>query len=177
MKKTLPAFTLDLVWTNGRRPNIPVDPQLFALLEAIRQTRKLTSAATKVGLHYRQAWGLITSWSDALGQPLALKERGRGTSLTALGDGLLQAHGHVRDKMAPHLAKAGRDIDQKIGPLLIALPDAVRMIASHDLLLMALRDLLQTRNGPKLDVQIAGSLGGVYRPLQVALRHRGLSFP
>ena len=161
MKQTSSTFTLDLVWTSGRQPNIQVDPQLFALLEAIRQTRKLTAAAAKVGLHYRQAWGLITSWSDALGQPLVLKERGRGTSLTALGDGLLQAHGHVRDKIAPHLAKAVRDIDQKIAPLLTAPPDAVRMIASHDLLLMELRDLLQTRNGPKLDVQIAGSLGGI----------------
>lgn len=161
MESKSPTFTLDLVWTNGRRPNIPVDPQLFALLEAIKQSQKLTDAAAEVGLHYRQAWGLIASWSDALGQPLVLKERGKGTSLTTLGDGLLQAHGHVRLKMAQHLAKAVRDIDQKLASLLTAPPDAVRMIASHDLLLMELRDLLQTRTGPKLDVQIAGSLGGI----------------
>ncbi len=161
MKERSSVFELDLVWTNGRPPNIPVDPQLFALLDAIRQTRKLTAAAAKVGLHYRQAWGLITSWSDALGQPLVLKERGKGTSLTALGNGLLQAHRHARDKIAPHLAKAVRDIDQRIAPLLTASPDAVRMIASHDLLLMEFRNLLQTRTGPKLDVQIAGSLGGI----------------
>lgn len=161
MKETTPAFILDLVWTNGRQPNIPVDPQLFALLDAIRQTRKLTTAAAKVGLHYRQAWGLITSWSDALGQPLVLKERGKGTSLTALGNCLLQAHGQVRDRMAPYLAKAVRDIDRKIRPMLTAPHDAVRLIASHDPLLMEFRNLLQMRAGPKLDIQIAGSLGGL----------------
>ncbi|EGP08575.1 molybdopterin binding domain-containing protein [Bradyrhizobiaceae bacterium SG-6C] len=177
MNETLPAFTLDLVWTNGRQPNIQVDPQLFALLEAIRRTRKLTDAAAKVGLHYRQAWGLITSWSDALGQPLVLKERGKGTSLTALGESLLQAHGHVRDKMAPHLAKAVRDIDQKIAPLLNAPADAVRMIASHDLLLMEFRNLLQTRTGPKLDVQIAGSLGGIAALCKSHCDIAGFHFP
>lgn len=177
MKETLPAFTLDLVWTNGRQPNIQVDPQLFALLEAIRGTRKLTDAAAKVGLHYRQAWGLITSWSDALSQPLVLKERGKGTSLTALGESLLQAHGHVRDKMAPHLAKAVRDIDQKIAPLLTAPADAVRMIASHDLLLMEFRNLLQTRTGPKLDIQIAGSLGGITALCRSRCEIAGFHFP
>lgn len=177
MKETSSAFTLDLVWTNGRQPNIPVDPQLFALLEAIRQTRKLTAAAAQVGLHYRQAWGLITSWSDALGQPLVLKERGRGTSLTALGDGLLQAHGQVRDRMAPHLAKAVRDIDQKIRPMLASPHDAVRLIASHDLLLMELRNLLQKRTGPKLDIQIAGSLGGITALCKSRCDIAGFHFP
>lgn len=161
MKEASPLLSLELVWTSGRQPNTAVDPQLFALLDAIRQTKKLTSAAARVGLHYRQAWGLITLWSDTLGQPLVLKERGKGTSLTSLGEGLLQTHGHVRQKMAPHLAKAVRDIDQKIRPMLATPHEAVRIIASHDLLLMELRNLLQMRTGPKLDIQIAGSLGGI----------------
>lgn len=177
MMATSPAFTLDVVWTNGRQPNIPVDPKLFALLESIRQTRKLTDAATKAGLHYRQAWGLITLWSDALGQPLVLKERGKGTSLTALGDSLLQAHGRMSDRMAPYLAKAVRDIDQKIAPFLTTHPEAVRVIASHDLLLMELRNLLQTRAGPKLDVQIAGSLGGVTALGKSRCEIAGFHFP
>lgn len=177
MKERFSAFTLDLVWTNGRQPNIAVDPQLFALLEAIKQSRKLTDAARKIGLHYRQAWGLIALWSDALGQPLVIKERGKGTTLTKLGDSLLQANAQMRQKMAPHLAKAVRDIDQKIAPLLIAPADAVRMIASHDLLLMELRDLLQARTGPKLDIQIAGSLGGITALAKSRCDIAGFHFP
>ncbi len=161
MKEAAPVLALELVWTSERQPNIPVNPRLFALLDAISQTRKLTAAAAKVGLHYRQAWGLITSWSDTLGQPLVLKERGKGTSLTTLGEGLLQAHRHTRQKMEPHLAKAARDIDQKIRPMLAAPHETVRIIASHDLLLMELRNLLQMGTGPKLDIQIAGSVGGI----------------
>lgn len=177
MKEASPAFALEVVWTTGRQPKIPVAPQLFALLDAIRQTRKLTAAANKVGLHYRQAWGLITSWSDTLGQPLVLKERGKGTSLTTLGEGLLQAHVHVRRQMAPHLAKAARDIDQKLGSLLTAPLDAVRMIASHDLLLMEFRNLLQARTGPKLDIQIAGSLGGITALGKLRCDIAGFHFP
>ena len=69
---------LDLVWSAGVQPRKPIEPELFELLEAIRESGKLT-APRPSGVPYRQAWGLITEWSDIIGQPLVDKEQGRGT--------------------------------------------------------------------------------------------------
>src|SRR5215469_5599788 len=71
------ALHLDLIWSAGQEPRRPIEPELFTLLEAIRETGKLTSATARVGLPYRQAWGLITKWSGLIGQPLVTKEQGR----------------------------------------------------------------------------------------------------
>ena len=64
MANTRPTLDLDLVWKAGHLPKKSVDPELFALLEAIKNTGKLTEATEQVGMPYRQAWGLITTWSE-----------------------------------------------------------------------------------------------------------------
>lgn len=161
MNSKPPIFSLDIVWRHGPQGELAVDPQLFALLDAIRETRKLTAAATRTGLHYRQAWGLIALWSDTLGHPLALKERGKGTSLTKFGERFLDVQKRVRDRMVPHLTRAVRDIDETLAPLTPAHGEAMRMVASHDLLLMELRHLLHAQAGIKLDIQIAGSTAAI----------------
>lgn len=161
MKDRPSLFSLDVVWKHGQQSELSADPQLFALLEALRETQKLTAAATRAGLHYRQAWGLITLWSEALGRPLALKERGKGTSLTQFGERLLDVRRRAEDQLAPHLANAARDIDEALAQFTAAPRKTISMVASHDLLLMELRNLLHARAGSKLDIQIAGSLAAV----------------
>ena len=89
MSEIRPTLDLDLVWTAGHLPRKPIDADLFRLLEAIKRSGKLSVATAEVGLHYRQGWGLITAWSERMGQPLVDKARGRGTRLTALGERLL----------------------------------------------------------------------------------------
>jgi hypothetical protein len=51
-----PVPNIDLVWSAGMQPRKPMERELFWLLEAIRETGKLTGATTKAGLPYRQAW-------------------------------------------------------------------------------------------------------------------------
>ncbi len=57
-------------------------------MDAIKNAGKLTEASEQVGMPYRQAWGLLTVWSERMGKPLVTKEQGRGTRLTALGERL-----------------------------------------------------------------------------------------
>ena len=47
---------------------------VLSLLEAIKNTGKLTEATERVGMPYRQAWGLITEWSERMGQPKLLMD-------------------------------------------------------------------------------------------------------
>ncbi len=161
MADTRPTLDLDLVWKAGHQPRKSVDPELFALLEAIKNTGKLTAATQHVGMPYRQAWGLITAWSERMGQPLVTKEQGRGTQLTALGERLLWIRERISARLTPHLESAASEVEQELNEVLNEPNPALTMFASHDLVLAELRELLRTRPGPKLDVRFVGSLDSV----------------
>src|SRR5271167_3188269 len=161
MSEARPTLDLDLVWTAGQLPKKPIDADLFRLLEAINRSGKLTVATAEVGLPYRQAWGLITTWSKRMGLPLVAKEQGRGTKLTALGERLLWTRERINARLAPHLESAASEIEQQLGEILNEPHPALCVHASHDLVLAELRDLLRTGAGPKLDVRFMGSLESV----------------
>jgi putative molybdopterin biosynthesis protein len=161
MSELRPTLDLDLVWTAGHHPRKPIDTDLFRLLEAIKHSGKLTIATAEVGLPYRQAWGLITTWSERMGQPLVAKEQGRGTKLTALGERLLWIRERINARLAPHLESAASEVEQQLGEILNEPHAALCVYASHDLVLAELRDLLRTQPGPKLDVRFVGSLESV----------------
>lgn len=156
-----PTLDLDLVWKAGRQTKKPVDPELFALLQAIRDTGKLTEATQRVKMPYRQAWGLITAWSERIGQPLVTKEQGRGTKLTELGERLLWIEERISARLTPHLESAVSEVEQQLNELLKDANPGITMFASHDLVLAELREFLRTRAGPKLDVRFVGSLESV----------------
>jgi putative molybdopterin biosynthesis protein len=161
MPESPAALHLELVWSAGIQQRKPIEPELFALLEAIRETGKLTDATAKVGLPYRQAWGLITKWSDTIGQPLVAMEQGRGSRLTPLGERLLWLRERIEARLSPHLESAASEVEQQLASLLNEPHPAVSVYASHDLVLAELRDLLRTRDGPKLDIRFVGSLDSV----------------
>ena len=155
------ALHLDLVWSAGVEPRQAIEPELFALLEAIRESGKLTIATSRIGMPYRQAWGLITKWSGTVGQPLVTKEQGRGTRLTPLGERLLWLRERIEARLSPHLESAASEMEQQLSGMLDAPQPTICLYASHDLVLAELRDLLRTRPGPILDVRFAGSLDSV----------------
>jgi putative molybdopterin biosynthesis protein len=155
------ALRLDLVWSAGTQPRKPIEPELFALLEGIRQTGKLTSATAQVGLPYRQAWGLIAKWSGVIGQPLVAKEQGRGTHLTPLGERLLWLRERIDARLSPHLESAASEVEQQLSGILEATAPMISLYASHDLVLAELRDRLRAGDGPKLDIRFVGSIDSV----------------
>ncbi|HWB47802.1 MAG TPA: substrate-binding domain-containing protein [Stellaceae bacterium] len=155
------ALHLDLVWSAGAQARKPIEPELFALLEGIRQTGKLSSATAQVGLPYRQAWGLIAKWSGVIGQPLVEKEQGRGTRLTPLGERLLWLRERIEARLSPHLESAVSEVEQQLSGLLSGPSPMISIYASHDLVLAELRDVLRARPGPKLDIRFVGSVDSV----------------
>ena len=161
MTDTRPTLDLDLVWKAGMQPRKTVEPELFALLDAIKNTGKLTEATEHVGMPYRQAWGLITTWSERMGKPLVTKEQGRGTQLTALGERLLWVRERINARLTPHLESAASEVEHELSEILNEPNPALTMFASHDLVLAELREFLRIRPGPKLDVRFVGSLESV----------------
>jgi molybdate transport repressor ModE-like protein len=161
MALTRPTLDFDLVWKAGQFPQKSVDPELFALLDEIKNTGKLTEATKRVRVPYRHAWGLITVWSERLGQPLVIKKQGVGTTLSELGERLLWVRERIYARLTPHLESAASELEHELNGVLKDTDPAITMLASHDLVLTELREFLRTRPGPKLDMRFVGSLESV----------------
>ena len=150
---------LDCRWLLGNAFAEQQGQQIFNLLEAIHRTGSLNKAAPVIGLSYRHLWNLIGKWSELLGQPLAVLERGRGTRLTPFGEKLLWADQRVKARLGPQLENLASELEQELNQTFAAGHAALRLYASHDLALAELRDMLnQSLNGPRLDLQFRGSL-------------------
>jgi putative molybdopterin biosynthesis protein len=145
-------------WFLDREVPQELDGPLFPLLQAIREFGSLGKAAKQVGTSYRYAWGLVGKWQALLGQPLVLKERGRGARLAPLGETLLWAERRLRARLTPQLESFSAEMHRELAGIVFAAHPAVSICASHDLALAGLRDLLAQRPGVQLDLEFRGSL-------------------
>jgi len=75
---------------------VSVGPGKIGLLEAIRDTGSLTSAARALGMSYRRAWLLLDSVNRAFSSQVAVATTGGagggGVELTAFGKTLLKSY-------------------------------------------------------------------------------------
>ena len=150
----------DLRWALGITQAEPVEPELFQLLQLIHERGSLQAAAKERRISYRHAWGLMQKWEGLLGQPLACLERGRGATLTRLGQKLLWGQRRIHARLGPALESLASEIAVELrdamgiensGPPL-------RVSASHGFAIPLLRDLLHAKRGLDLDLQFRGSL-------------------
>ncbi|MFP4276838.1 MAG: substrate-binding domain-containing protein [Wenzhouxiangella sp.] len=151
---------LDIGWGLGHETPTPLDPLVFALLEAVERGCSLRSAAARCGASYRHAWGLMREWEDRLGAPLLELERGRGASLSRVGRCLLWAQRRTEARLAPMLDSLSAEVEHELGELL-ARSTPLKMVASHDLALDQLRERFNAREGGLLNIQYRGSLDAV----------------
>ncbi len=128
-----------------------LDPRLMPMLRRIAAGGTLADAAEAAGIAYRSAWGLFDAAERVLRAPLVELSRGRGARLAALGRALLD-----RDR------EAQAWLDRRQDAFAVALPTAqdvagaLRVVASHDLALAALREGWHADG--VADVQFKGSL-------------------
>jgi molybdate transport repressor ModE-like protein len=133
-----------------------LDQMLITLLEGLGQTGKLTQSARATGICYRHAWNLIDRWGAFLGAPLVEMRRGKGTSLTPLGERLLWAGRRVQSRLAPEFEGLAGDFTREINRALGVRDAALAVHASHDFAVALLRDRL-AKDGVAMDLQSRGS--------------------
>jgi molybdate transport repressor ModE-like protein len=109
--------------------------RLLALLGALADEGALGNAAKRAGMSYRSAWGLLRDCEQALGTALVNMERGRGTRLTEFGASLVQLDADARQHLDAVHAPWQRRLEQLMAPMVRAVPDRLRLAASHDLAL------------------------------------------
>lgn len=143
-------FEFSWRWAGDLKAETAAPP--FRLLKAVRTSGSLGHAAKSIGVSYRHAWGLLGLWERRMGQPLVRLERGRGATLTALGEKLLWAEQRIRARVAPDLDSLADELERDLAPEFGETRAVLAISASHDLLLARLRDSLMWE--PELDIHL-----------------------
>jgi putative molybdopterin biosynthesis protein len=144
-------------WLVSNEAGEELDQQLFPVLQAIHDAGKLTVAAAKAGLSYRHAWNLIGRWSEFFGSPLVTLERGRGTTLTPLGEKLLWAEQRINARLAPQLESLASELNLEISKLVTTARSTLRIHASHGFAVAKLPELVRGNSMIQLDLRYLGA--------------------
>ncbi len=131
--------------------------RLLELLAAVADGGSLASAAQRMGMSYRSAWGLVWAWQQRLRRPLLHMARGRGSQLAPLGLRLLEAERAARRLVEPQLALAADQFQQALAAEAGRSAKPLRLHASHDLALEMLPDLLAEK-GCRVELEFRGSI-------------------
>ena len=129
--------TARLIWAWDFGPALSgVDTaRLLQLLASLQEVTSLGEAARSADMSYRAAWGLLRRSEAALGAPLVVMERGRGSCLASLGEQLVQLDSATRLALASAQDPRQQRMTCLLEPLSSPLPERLRLIASHDLAL------------------------------------------
>jgi putative molybdopterin biosynthesis protein len=149
---------VSVAWLAGERSRAA--PLLLQLLRAIRDLGSIQRASAALGISYRNAWGLLESWSSELARPLIEKTRGRGTRLTVLGEALLRCDDEARAALEPYFSKLRERFDRELG-LVPGGAGRLSLSASHDLALAAVRDAIMDAGVLQIDLQFRGSIDSI----------------
>src|SRR5262245_60686729 len=89
-------------------------PRLLELLRAIDEERSISAAATRLGLSYRHAWGLIRRAHREFGVSLLNMTRGKRATLTEIGRKLVAADRRIAARIAPLLDSLASELEAEI---------------------------------------------------------------
>jgi molybdate transport repressor ModE-like protein len=149
-------FTIGLRWLLD---SVEIDARMLALLAKIAEHGSLKQATGHVGLSYRHAWALLGRLEQEIGQPLVRLERGRGATLTPLGERLAEHVARIEARFQPELKRAVSELDLSLASRNVAHDDApLRLTASHDLALAKLVEALPAHRGPAVTLHVQGSV-------------------
>lgn len=124
---------------------------LLCLLERIKSTKNLRTAAIECNYSYRKAWDMLVKYEHLFGMPLVEKKRGKGTRVSELGSQLLNINKDNKHHLAAELSAVNAKTQPAIDKIL-AQVRPLKVIASDCETLNKLRQQLQI-----IDLQIDGS--------------------
>ncbi|MGO4262352.1 substrate-binding domain-containing protein [Lysobacter sp. TAB13] len=129
-------------WTLHAADGRPLPPKLIDLLLGVHATGSLAAACRDLDLSYRYAWGLLQSSRSLFGAPLLRMTRGRGATLTALGESLVWADQRIAARLAPTLDSLASEVEVELGRVLSAQAAPPRLHAAHGFAVETLRRFL-----------------------------------
>ena len=135
-------------WTIRHHAGPSLAPRVLEVLVKVHEHGSLSRACRAMGVSYRHAWDLVRQGEALFGQPLMLMERGKGSTLTALGEKLVWADRRVAARLSPVLDSLASELSAEIGKVLASPPSLLRIHASHGFAVQALHSFLAAANVP-----------------------------
>ena len=168
---------IETVWRfhkEGSPQNVVV---MLGVLNEIRKTGKIASAANDVHLSYRHVWNLIEQWSAFFGVPLVETQRGKGSRLTPFGEKLVWAGERMRARLGPQLENLAQELVTEIKPFLQQRPSVIRVHASHGFAVSKLREFLYREPGIGVDLRYVSNQHSLVSLAQGACDLSGVHLP
>ena len=168
---------IEPVWRFHKEGSPQTIAVMLGVLNDIRTSGKLTSAADNAGLSYRHVWNLVEQWSDFFGVPLVETHRGKGTTLTAFGEKLVWAGQRMQARLGPQLENLAQELATEIKPFLHQRPSVIRVHASHGFAVSKLRELLDKEPGIGVDLRYVSNQNSLVSLAQGACDLSGVHIP
>lgn len=168
---------IEPVWRFRKEGSPQTAVVMLGVLNQIRETGKLTSAAEHARLSYRHVWNLVEQWSDFFGVPLVETQRGKGTTLTPFGEKLVWAGQRMQARLGPQLENLAQELATEIKPFLHQRPSVIRVHASHGFAVSRLRELLDKEPGIGVDLRYVSNQNSLVSLAQGACDLSGVHIP
>src|SRR3954469_1484605 len=176
-EKPMLQIEIETVWRFRKEGSPQTIVVMLRVLNEIRKTGKLTSAAADAGLSYRHVWNLVEQWSDFFGVPLVETRRGKGTVLTAFGEKLVWAGQRMQARLGPQLENLAQELVTEIKPFLHQRPSVIRVHASHGYAVSKLRELLDLDSAIGVDLRYVSNQNSLVSLAQGACDLSGVHLP
>ena len=152
--------TIQPRWTIASPQGETLSPRLIDVLVDVHEHGSLSGACQHSGMSYRHAWQLVRQGEALLGTPLLTMERGKGSSLTALGEKLVWADRRVNARLTPLFVSLASELEAEIEQLCSPPHAMLRVHANHGFAVEALRTFL-TQAAVAHELKYCGSVEAV----------------
>ena len=169
---------IEAVWRFRREGNPRTVVVMIGVLNEIRKTGKITSAAIDAQRCPTGMSGtLIEQWSEFFGTPLVETQRGKGSKLTPFGERLVWAGERMQARLGPQLENLAQELASEIKPFLEQRPSVIRVHASHGFAVAKLREFLDREPGIGVDLRYVSNQHSLVSLAQGACDLSGLHLP
>src|ERR1700749_2889511 len=168
---------IETVWRFHKEGSPQSVVVMLGVLNEIRKTGKITSAASDAHLSYRHVWNLIGHWSEFFGVPLVETQRGKGSRLSAFGEKLVWAGERMPARLGPQLENLAQELATEIKPFLHQRPSVIRVHASHGFAVSKLRELLDREPGIGVDLRYVSNQNSLLSLAQGSCDLSGVHLP
>ncbi len=134
-----------------------LNSRVLELLLQVEQCGSLAAACAAMDLSYRHAWQLLQDGEALLGQPLLRMARGKGSTLTPLGERLAWAQRRMQARLSPLLASLASELGAEIEKLTQPPSPHLRLHASHGFSVQALGECM-AREGLAHELRYCGNV-------------------
>ena len=147
-------------WSIERPDGVVLAHRLLDVLVDVHEHGSLSRACKQSGMSYRHAWELIRQGEALFDQPLLTMERGKGSSLTDLGEKLVWADRRINARLSPLFASLASELEAEIEKLCSPLHSLLRIHANHGFAVETLRTFMADAAVPH-ELKYCGSVEAV----------------